>query len=65
MQNLVLVMCSGDVEAVFIKGKTVLSANYVVFVFSVRLVRRCKHKGSKKVLWLKQRYLMSFAAQLF
>ena len=45
MQNLVK-----DVEAVIMKGKTVLSANHVVIVFSIKLERICKHKDSRKLL---------------
>ena len=47
------------------KGKSVLSANHVVIVFSIKLERTCKHEGSRKVLWLKQRYFMSFADKTF
>ena len=56
VQNLVIV-----IEA----GKTVLSANHVVNVFSIKLERICKHEGSRKLLSLKQRYFMSSAARLF
>ena len=64
MQKVVIVIFSRDVEAVFITGKTVLSANHVVIVFSIQLERICKHKGSRRVLWLKQSYFMCFAARL-
>ena len=38
----------------------ILSATHVVIVFSIKLERICKHKGSRKMLWLKQIYFMSF-----
>ena len=39
MQNLVIFICSRDVETAFIKGKKVLSANQV----AIKLERICKY----------------------
>ena len=66
VQTLGIVVCSMGVEAVLIKEKSIISANNVVFVLydSNKLELICKHKGSRKVLWLKQRYFMTFAARL-
>ena len=36
-----------------------------LIVFSIKLERIGKHKGSRKVLWLKQRYFMSCADKTF
>ena len=63
MQKLgILVVCWSCLH----QRKKILSENHVVIVLqvSIKLERMCKHMGSRKALWLKPRYFMSFAARL-
>ena len=57
MQNLVSVICSRDVEGVFIKRKRFYQSTTVVIVFSIKLERICKPKGSRKSVMVEAKIL--------
>ena len=65
MQNLVIVICCRDVEAVFIKGKNDLSTNHVVIVFSMKLERICKQKGFLKSIMVEANIFLELCGTLF